>query len=60
MDLEAFLCTAALGNLAFNVGLPDQRTSALFIRNVREFATVFCQKLVHDIPFALKAHERIR
>jgi hypothetical protein len=59
MDLEAFLCVAALGNLAFNVGLPDQRSSALFIRNVREFATSFCDKLVHDIPFALEDHAHI-
>lgn len=60
MDLEAFLCATALANLAFNVELPDQRTSALFIRNVREFATVFCEKLIHDIPFALEDYEYIR
>ncbi len=60
MDLEAFLCATALANLAFNVELPDQRSSTLFIRNVREFATSFCVKLVHDIPFALEDHEYIR
>jgi len=60
MDLEAFLCAAALANLAFNVELADQRSSTLFIRNVREFAAVFCEKLVHDIPFALEYYEYIR
>lgn len=54
MSLEAFLCAEALANLAFNVNLPDQRTSDLFSRNVREFAGVFCQKLVDGIPFALQ------
>jgi hypothetical protein len=58
--LEAFLCATALANLAFNVELPDQRTSRLFIRNVREFATVFCERLIHDIPFALEYYEYIR
>ena len=53
LSLEAYLCAAALANLAFNVNLPDQRTTDLFIRNVLEFAGVFCQKLVDGIPFAL-------
>jgi Ser/Thr protein kinase RdoA (MazF antagonist) len=60
MDLEAFLCAAALANLAFNVELPDQRTSRLFIRNVREFAAIFCEKLVHSVPFALEHYDYIR
>jgi Ser/Thr protein kinase RdoA (MazF antagonist) len=53
LALEAFLCAAALVNLAFNVNLPDQRTSNLFIRNVHEFATSFCRKLVDHQPFVL-------
>lgn len=59
MDLEAFLCAAALANLAFNVELPDQRTSKLFIRNLHEFATIFCEKLIHDIPFALESYNYV-
>jgi Ser/Thr protein kinase RdoA (MazF antagonist) len=60
MGLEAFLCMAALANLAFNVELPDQRTSALFIRNVREFAAIYCNKLINDVPFALQHYDYIR
>jgi Ser/Thr protein kinase RdoA (MazF antagonist) len=60
MGLEAFLCMAALANLGFNVELPDQRTSALFIRNVREFAAICCHKLIQDIPFALQYYDYIR
>lgn len=60
MGLEAFLCMAALANLAFNVELPDQRVSALFTRNVREFAAIFCKKLIHNIPFALQHYDYVR
>jgi Ser/Thr protein kinase RdoA (MazF antagonist) len=60
MGLEAFLCMAALANLSFNVELPDQRTSKLFIRNVREFAAIFCDKLIHNVPFALQHYDYIR
>jgi Ser/Thr protein kinase RdoA (MazF antagonist) len=60
MSLEAFLCMTALANLAFNVELPDQRTSALFIRNVREFAAIFCHNLIHNMPFALQHYDYVR
>lgn len=60
MDFEAFLCAAALANLAFNVDLPDQRTSRLFIRNVREFSGVYCRHLVDKVPFALEPYDYIR
>ena len=60
MGLEAFLCMAGLSNLAFNVELPDQRTSTLFIRNVREFAATFCHNLINDIPFALQHYDYVR
>jgi Ser/Thr protein kinase RdoA (MazF antagonist) len=60
MGLEAFLCMAALANLAFNVELPDQRTSRLFIRNVREFAAIFCHNLIHNVPFALQHYDYVR
>ncbi len=53
MAAEAFLCAAALENLAFQVMLPSERNSPLFIRNTHEFADVFCRKLVDNVPFAL-------
>ena len=52
LEPEAFLCTAALGNLAFQITIPRERASDLFVRNVREFATAFCRKLVAGESFA--------
>lgn len=48
---EAFLCAAALGNLAFQVTLASQLTSPHFARNVKEFANSFCARLVAGTPF---------
>lgn len=53
LEAEVYLCAAALGNLAFQVTLPSQRSSPGFSRNVREFATVFCRELVDGEPFVL-------
>ncbi len=50
---EAFLCAAALGNLAFQVTLARERASEHFSRNVREFARVFCANLVKGASFVL-------
>lgn len=55
LEAEAFLCAAALSNLAFQVTIPYQRASPLFARNVREFATVFCRQLVESQPFVFAA-----
>lgn len=49
---DAFVCAAALANLAFQVTIPRERASPLFARNVREFAGVFCRKLAAGEPFA--------
>lgn len=48
---EAFLCAAALGNLAFQVTIPEERASDHFARNVREFAVSFCADLASGSQF---------
>jgi len=48
---EAFLCAAALGNLAFQVTLTSQLSSPHFARNVKEFANSFCPRLATGTPF---------
>ena len=48
---EAFLCAAALGNLAFQVTLASEVASPHFARNVREFATSFCEGVAAGTPF---------
>jgi Ser/Thr protein kinase RdoA (MazF antagonist) len=53
LALEAFVCAAALSNLAFQCSIPAQRTSALFHINVHRFATGYCRDLVNGAPFAL-------
>ena len=53
LALEAFVCLAALANLAFQVTLPQQRTSPLLRHNLHEFVSIFCRKLVAHEPFAL-------
>jgi Ser/Thr protein kinase RdoA (MazF antagonist) len=54
LALEAFLCAAALSNLAFQCSIPAQRTSTLFHTNVHRFATGYCRNLVDGVPFALE------
>jgi Ser/Thr protein kinase RdoA (MazF antagonist) len=54
LSLEAFVCAAALDNLAFQVSIPTQRASTLFHSNVQRFATGFCRDLVEGAPFALE------
>jgi Ser/Thr protein kinase RdoA (MazF antagonist) len=54
LALEAFVCAAALTNLAFQCSIPAQRTSALFQANVQRFATSYCLDLVNGVPFALE------
>ena len=54
LALEAFLCAAALTNLAFQCSIPAQRTSTLFHTNVHKFATGYCRDLVDGVPFALE------
>ena len=53
LALEAFVCAAALTNLAFQCSIPAQRTSTLFHTNVQKFATGYCRDLVDGVPFAL-------
>jgi Ser/Thr protein kinase RdoA (MazF antagonist) len=54
LSLEAFVCAAALDNLAFQVSIPAQRVSALFHTNVQKYATGFCCDLVNGVLFALE------
>jgi Ser/Thr protein kinase RdoA (MazF antagonist) len=54
LALEAFVCAAALDNLAFQCSIPTQRTSKLFHTNVQKFATGYCRDLVNGMPFALE------
>jgi len=54
LALEAFVCAAALDNLAFQCSIPAQRASALFHTNVQKFATGYCRDLVDGVPFALE------
>jgi Ser/Thr protein kinase RdoA (MazF antagonist) len=53
LGLEAFVCAAALDNLAFQCSIPAQRTSTLFHTNVERFANEYCRDLVMQEPFAL-------
>jgi Ser/Thr protein kinase RdoA (MazF antagonist) len=53
LALEAFVCAAALTNLAFQCSIPARRTSTLFHTNVQKFATGYCRDLVDGVPFAL-------
>jgi Ser/Thr protein kinase RdoA (MazF antagonist) len=53
LALEAFVCAAALANLAFQCSIPAQRASTLFHTNVHRFATGYCRDLVDGVPFAL-------
>jgi Ser/Thr protein kinase RdoA (MazF antagonist) len=52
--LQAFVCAAALSNLAFQCSIPERRASELFHTNVQKFATGYCQDLVNGVPFALE------
>jgi Ser/Thr protein kinase RdoA (MazF antagonist) len=54
LALEAFVCAAALTNLAFQCSIPAQRASTLFHTNVQKFATGYCRDLVNGVPFALE------
>jgi Ser/Thr protein kinase RdoA (MazF antagonist) len=54
LALEAFVCAAALTNLAFQCSVPSQRTSNLFHTNVQKFATGYCRDLISGVPFALE------
>jgi Ser/Thr protein kinase RdoA (MazF antagonist) len=54
LALEAFVCAAALTNLAFQCSIPAQRASTLFHTNVQKFATGYCRYLVNGVPFALE------
>jgi Ser/Thr protein kinase RdoA (MazF antagonist) len=54
LSLEAFVCAAALDNLAFQVSIPAQRVSALFHTNVQKYATGFCRDLLNGVSFALE------
>jgi Ser/Thr protein kinase RdoA (MazF antagonist) len=49
----AAVCAAAIDNLAFQLTIPRERTSAHTARNVRELADVFCRRLLAEEPFVL-------
>lgn len=50
---RAFVCAAAIDNLAFQITLPQERTSKLFTHNVRELVSCFCKNLLAGTPFVL-------
>ncbi len=54
LALEAFICSAALDNLAFQVSIPQRRATNLFHTNVQKFATGYCRDLLAGVPFALE------
>jgi Ser/Thr protein kinase RdoA (MazF antagonist) len=54
VGLEAFICAAALANLAFQASLPEERSSPRFASNVRDLVTNYCRKLVVGEPFACR------
>jgi Ser/Thr protein kinase RdoA (MazF antagonist) len=49
--LETFVTWSAMTNLAFQITIPAQRTSALFARNLRQLVNDFCPKVLHSVPF---------
>jgi len=49
--LEAFVTWAAIANLAFQMTIPSQRVSPLFIRNLRHVTDSFCPKVLANEPF---------
>jgi Ser/Thr protein kinase RdoA (MazF antagonist) len=51
--LDAFVTWAAIENLAFQITLPEQRTSPLFAHNLRQLADVFCPMLIAKTAFVL-------
>jgi Ser/Thr protein kinase RdoA (MazF antagonist) len=51
----AAVCAAAIDNLAFQITIPRERTSAPMARNVRELADVFGRRLRAGEPFVLCA-----
>lgn len=49
--LEAFVSWAAMGNLAFQITIAEQRTSPMFARNMRQLVHNFCPKVLSSVPF---------
>ena len=49
-ELDRALTWAALSNLAFQMSLPDQRTSAHLQRNLRQLASEFCPAVLAGRP----------
>lgn len=50
--LELFVTWAAITNLAFQITIPEQRSSPILARNLRQLANDFCSKVLRTIPFA--------
>jgi Ser/Thr protein kinase RdoA (MazF antagonist) len=48
--LDAALVCSAMGNLAFQVTIPEQRASPLLVRNLRQLVDSFCSSLVAGAP----------
>jgi hypothetical protein len=49
----AAVCAAAIDHLAFQLTIPEQRTSIHTVRNARELADVFGRRLLAGQPFVL-------
>lgn len=48
--LDAALVCSALGNLAFQVTIPEQRASPILVRNLRQLVDSFCSLFVAGAP----------
>jgi Ser/Thr protein kinase RdoA (MazF antagonist) len=48
--LDASVTCSAMSNLAFQITIPDQRTSPGFHRNLRQLANEFCHALLVNAP----------
>jgi hypothetical protein len=49
-DLDMALLYGVVGNLAFQATLPDQWPTALFARNLHQFADEFCRPYLAGDP----------
>lgn len=49
-DLDAALICSAMGNLAFQITIPEQWTSVHLTRNLRQLVDAFCRSFIAETP----------
>jgi Ser/Thr protein kinase RdoA (MazF antagonist) len=49
-DLDAALICSAMGNLAFQITIPEQWTSVGLARNLRQLIDAFCRSFIAETP----------